>query len=158
MDRPCCWCPRNLFRALLGAKVTERFLIPACDAGPSIAGKLFARTMCGDRQAIRMTELINSGGPMKILNELETRARGSILTVTIYHAFNFVAGLGRRRVWIVVGWDADHLTYLLKLEVRTWLCVRSWHFPCAVLIIFQPDLRRTLPIGLTAVQHDARAT
>ncbi len=71
-----------------------------------------------------------------------------ILTVTIYHAFNFVRGTRGAPVvygFVVVLVTLTILTYLLKLEVLTWLLRSFVAFSAvAVLIIFQPELRRIL--------------
>lgn len=71
-----------------------------------------------------------------------------ILTVAIYHAFNFVRGSRGAPVvygFVVVLVTLTILTYLLKLEVLTWLLRSFVAFSAvAVLIIFQPELRRIL--------------
>src|SRR5690606_34334108 len=71
-----------------------------------------------------------------------------ILTVTIYHAFNFVRGSRGAPVvygFVVVLVTLSILTYLLKLEVLTWLLRSFVAFSAvSVLIIFQPELRRIL--------------
>lgn len=71
-----------------------------------------------------------------------------ILTVAIYHAFNFVRGTRGAPVvygFVVVLVTLTILTYLLKLEVLTWLLRSFVAFSAvAVLIIFQPELRRIL--------------
>jgi diadenylate cyclase len=71
-----------------------------------------------------------------------------ILTIAIYHAFNFVRGT--RGAPVVYGFVVLLLTltlmaYVLKLEVLTWLLRTFVAFSAiAVLIIFQPELRRIL--------------
>lgn len=71
-----------------------------------------------------------------------------ILTFAIYHAFNFVRGT--RGAPVVYGFVALLLTMtifagVLKLEVLNWLLRSFVAFSAvAVLIIFQPELRRIL--------------
>jgi len=71
-----------------------------------------------------------------------------ILTIAIYHAFNYVRGT--RGAPVVYGFAVLILTltilaYVLKLEVLTWLLQTFVAFSAiAVLIIFQPELRRIL--------------
>ena len=71
-----------------------------------------------------------------------------ILTIAIYHAFNFVRGT--RGAPVVYGFVALLLTLtllagVLKLEVLIWLLRSFVAFSAiAVLIIFQPELRRIL--------------
>lgn len=71
-----------------------------------------------------------------------------ILTFAIYHAFNFVRGT--RGAPVVYGFVALLLTLtilagVLKLEVLSWLLRSFVAFSAvAVLIIFQPELRRML--------------
>ena len=71
-----------------------------------------------------------------------------ILTIAIYHAFNFVRGT--RGAPVVYGFVVLLLTLtilagVLKLEVLIWLLRSFVAFSAiAVLIIFQPELRRIL--------------
>jgi diadenylate cyclase len=71
-----------------------------------------------------------------------------ILTVAIYHAFNFIRGT--RGAPVVYGFVAVLLTLtilaaVLKLEVLNWILRSFVAFSAiAVLIIFQPELRRIL--------------
>ena len=71
-----------------------------------------------------------------------------ILTIAIYHAFNFVRGT--RGVPVVYGFVVVLVTMtifagVLKLEVLNWLLRSFAAFSAiAVLIIFQPELRRIL--------------
>ncbi len=71
-----------------------------------------------------------------------------ILTVAIYHAFNFVRGTRGAPVvygFVVVLLTLTILAYVLKLEVLNWLLRSFVAFSAvAVLIIFQPELRRIL--------------
>jgi diadenylate cyclase len=71
-----------------------------------------------------------------------------ILTVTIYYAFNFVRGSRGAPVvygFVVVLVTLTILSFALKLEVLNWLLRSFVAFSAfAVLIIFQPELRRIL--------------
>lgn len=87
-----------------------------------------------------------------------------ILAVLIYYAFRFLRGT---RGWpVVIGFVVVLLallavTTLLKLQVLRWLLVyASTFFAVAVLIIFQPELRRMLAelgnLQLFASTHEQR--
>lgn len=71
-----------------------------------------------------------------------------ILTIAIYHAFNFVRGTRGAPVvygFVVVLVTLTILAGVLKLEVLNWLLRSFAAFSAiAVLIIFQPELRRIL--------------
>ena len=71
-----------------------------------------------------------------------------ILTIAIYHAFNFVRGTRGAPVvygFVVVLVTLTLLAGVLKLEVLNWLLRSFAAFSAiAVLIIFQPELRRIL--------------
>jgi diadenylate cyclase len=71
-----------------------------------------------------------------------------ILTVAIYHAFNFVRGTRGAPVvygFVVVLFTLTILAGVLKLEVLNWILRSFVAFSAiAVLIIFQPELRRIL--------------
>jgi diadenylate cyclase len=71
-----------------------------------------------------------------------------ILTVGIYYAFRFVRGTRGAPIvtgFLVVLLTFVMVTYLLKLEVLKWLLgAFSAFFAVAVVVLFQPELRRML--------------
>jgi diadenylate cyclase len=87
-----------------------------------------------------------------------------ILTIGIYYAFRFVRGT--RGAAVVTGFLVVFLTFvmvtsLLKLEVLQWISgAFSAFFAIAVVVLFQPELRRmlaelgNLPVFATA--HEQR--
>src|SRR5437868_12567259 len=87
-----------------------------------------------------------------------------ILTVGIYYAFRFVRGTRGAPVvtgFLVVFLTSLIFTRLLRLGVRQWiLCAFSAFLAVAVLVIFQPELRRLLAelgnLPLFATAHEQR--
>jgi len=87
-----------------------------------------------------------------------------ILTVTIYYAFRFVRGTRGAPVvtgFLVVLLALVLMSVLLKLKVLQWLLgAFSAFFAVAVLVIFQPELRRILAelgnLPLFATPHEQR--
>ena len=71
-----------------------------------------------------------------------------ILTVGIYYAFRFIRGTRGAPVvtgFLVVLLTLVMVTYLLKLEVLQWILgAFSAFFAVAVVVLFQPELRRML--------------
>ena len=71
-----------------------------------------------------------------------------ILTVGIYYAFRFVRGTRGAPVvtgFLVVLVTLAMVSYLLELEVLKWILgAFSAFFAVAVVVIFQPELRRML--------------
>ena len=87
-----------------------------------------------------------------------------ILTVTIYYAFRFVRGTRGAPVvtgFLVVLLALVLMSVMLKLKVLQWLLgAFSAFFAVAVLVIFQPELRRILAelgnLPLFATPHEQR--
>jgi diadenylate cyclase len=71
-----------------------------------------------------------------------------ILTVGIYYAFHFIRGTRAAPIvtgFLVVLLTLVLVTYLLKLEVLKWILgAFSAFFAVAVVVLFQPELRRML--------------
>src|SRR3954468_23193471 len=71
-----------------------------------------------------------------------------ILTVGIYYVFRFVRGTRGAPVvtgFLVVFLTSVMVTYLLELEVLKWILgAFSAFFAVAVVVLFQPELRRML--------------
>src|SRR4026208_1614385 len=72
----------------------------------------------------------------------------ALLTIAIYYAFNFVRGTRGAPVvygFVVLLISMTILTGVLKLEVLSWLLRSFVGFSAvAVLVIFQPELRKIL--------------
>ena len=87
-----------------------------------------------------------------------------ILTVGIYYAFRFVRGTRGAPVvtgFLVVLLTFVMVTYLLKLQVLQWILgAFSAFFAVAVVVLFQPELRRMLAelgnLPLFATAHEQR--
>jgi diadenylate cyclase len=84
-----------------------------------------------------------------------------ILSVGIYYAFNFIRGTRGAPVvygFIVLLLSLSILTRVLKLEVLSWLLAAFFAFSAvAVIVIFQPELRRILAeLGTRPVFSTAR--
>src|SRR6188474_3264386 len=87
-----------------------------------------------------------------------------ILTVGIYYAFRFVRGTRGAPVvtgFLVVLLTFVMVTYLLQLQVLQWILgAFSAFFAVAVVVLFQPELRRMLAelgnLPLFATAHEQR--
>ena len=87
-----------------------------------------------------------------------------ILTVGIYYAFRFIRGTRGAPVvtgFLVVLLTLVIVTYLLKLQVLQWILgAFSAFFAVAVVVLFQPELRRMLAelgnLPLFATAHEQR--
>src|ERR1044071_2712601 len=87
-----------------------------------------------------------------------------ILTVGIYYAFRFIRGTRGAPVvtgFLVVLLTFVFVTYLLKLKVLRWLLGAFFaFFVVAVVVLFQPELRRMLAelgnLPLFATAHEQR--
>ena len=164
---------KSFIGKLLGAEVTARLpgaLACACLAVAAGAQIIRAHDVAETVQAIRMTEAILAKQKRVMWEIVKTVWRpGSvleilILAVSIYYAFRFVRGTRGAPVvtgFLVVLLTLALMSFLLKLRVLQYLLGGfSAFFVLAVLVIFQPELRRMLAelgnLPLFATAHEQR--